>query len=317
MSEMMILGAAISDVLISPARAEMLNRSSTPAQIRMTTGGDALNESTVLARLGHKTALGTVLGADAMARLIEAHCAHEGIQLISKVYPEMDTGVNVVLVHENGERSFITNPKGSLRKLSLSDAMEILDSAAFADCRIFCLASMFVSPELRAEDMEKLFSFAHEKGKIVCADSTRRKNGETLKDVSGALAQLDYFFPNAEEAQVLTESASAEEAAKKLVDAGVRNAVIKCGGAGCLIVNARETMHIPSFKTHCLDTTGAGDTFSAAFQAAILEGRDLKACGAFACAAASVCIEKLGATTADLNRAEIERRMQEILNHCK
>lgn len=317
MAEIMIMGASVGDVLVSPANAEMLNRSSSPAQIRMTMGGDALNESTALARLGHAAALGTVLGADAMARLIEAHCAHEGIRLVSKVYSNMDTSVNVVLVHENGERSFITNPKSSLRKLSKADAEAIMRSDAFDECRIFCLASMFVSPELNVSDMQSLFAFARQRGKIVCADSTRRKNGETLQDVAGALSQLDFFFPNAEEAQVLTESQSAGEAAEKLVRSGVRNAVVKCGADGCLIANANEVIRIPAYKTHCVDTTGAGDTFSAAFQAGLLEGRDLRECGAFACAAASVCIEKLGATTEDLHRTEIERRMREILKNCK
>ncbi len=317
MNEIMILGAAIGDVLVSPLTPDMLNQASSPTRIRITTGGDALNESTVLARLGHRAALGTVLGADDMAHMITAHCAHEGIELIPKINPEIDTGVNVVMVDEAGERRFLTNPKGSLRKLSLRDALEIMDSQAFRECRILCLASMFVSPELNACDMQKLFCHARENGKTVCADSTRRKNGETLKDVADALSQLDYFFPNAGEAQLLTGAQNAEESARMLVDAGVRNAVLKCGSDGCLIANVNQTIHIGAYPAKCVDTTGAGDTFSAAFQAALLEERPIEECGAFACASASLAIENLGATTARLDRNEIERRAQVILNNAR
>ena len=172
MNEILILGAAIGDVLVSPANAEMLECASSPARIRVSTGGDALNESTVLARLGHSPALGTVLGADDMAHMIEAHCAREGVRLIARVNPEIDTGVNVVLVREDGERRFVTNPKGSLRRLSLQDAMAIMDSDAFESAKICCLASMFVSPELSAGDMEAVFKRARAAGKLVCADST-------------------------------------------------------------------------------------------------------------------------------------------------
>lgn len=314
MNEILILGAAIGDVLVYPARAEMLNCPSSAARVRVSTGGDALNESTVLARLGHAPALGTVLGADDMAKLIEAHCAREGVRLIAQVNPEIDTGVNVVLVEEGGERRFITNPQGSLRRFSLEDARAILNDDAFSECRMLCLASMFVSPELPLADMEALFAHAHAAGKIVCADATRCKNGETLADAAGALSQLDYFFPNAEEARLLTGAQDDREAARLLNGAGAKNAVIKRGGAGCLIANAEGQIAVPAYRTNCVDTTGAGDTFSAAFQAALLEGRGIAECGAFACAAASICVENLSATGEKLDRNEIERRARAILN---
>lgn len=314
MNEILILGAAIGDVLVYPARAEMLNCPSSAARVRVSTGGDALNESTVLARLGHAPALGTVLGADDMAKLIEAHCAREGVRLIARVNPEIDTGVNVVLVEEGGERRFITNPQGSLRRFSLEDARAILNDDAFSECRMLCLASMFVSPELPLADMEALFAHARAAGKIVCADATRCKNGETLADAAGALSQLDYFFPNAEEARLLTGAQDDREAARLLNGAGAKNAVIKRGGAGCLIANAEGQIAVPAYRTNCVDTTGAGDTFSAAFQAALLEGRGIAECGAFACAAASICVENLSATGEKLDRNEIERRARAILN---
>ena len=317
MNEILILGAAIGDVLVSPAIAEMLERASSPARIRVSTGGDALNESTVLARLGHSPALGTVLGADDMGHMIEAHCAREGVRLIARVNPEIDTGVNVVLVRKDGERRFVTNPSGSLRRLSLRDAMAMMDSDAFESAKICCLASMFVSPELSAGDMEAVFKRARAAGKLVCADSTKPKNGETIRDVAGALANLDFFFPNSEEARLLANAETDEEAAKRFVDAGVKNAVIKRGRAGCLIANDAGRIAVPAYETHCMDTTGAGDTFAAAFQAAILEGRALAECGAFACAAASICVENLGATEEMLDRGEIERRAGQILNRAE
>ena len=90
--------------------------------------------------------------------------------------------------------------------------------------------------------------------------------------------------------------------------------MIKRGGAGCLIANAEGQIAVPAYRTNCVDTTGAGDTFSAAFQAALLEGRGIAECGAFACAAASICVENLSATGEKLDRNEIERRARAILN---
>lgn len=83
--------------------------------------------------------------------------------------------------------------------------------------------------------MEKLFCRAKEQGILVCADMTKPKNGEQEKDIAGALRWVDYFFPNREEACMLTRETDEEKAAVRLLNAGVKHVVIKCGGDGCLV----------------------------------------------------------------------------------
>lgn len=315
MTEAMIFGAAIGDVLVRPVPETLSTAGSTPVDsIRLSLGGDALNESTVLARLGHSVSLATVLGADGMAETIRSHCQRERIDLRAACVPGMDTGINVVLVGEDGERRFLTNPNGSLRKLGLDDILPQLETEAFAQARIVCLASLFVSPMLTLADTEALFARVKAAGKILCADTTKRKRGETLEDAKGALQHLDYFFPNFEEAQLLTGSGTPDEVADRLLDAGVKNVALKLGGKGSLLKNAKERALVPAYPdARCVDTTGAGDTFAGAMLCAILEGESMARCGAFANATASLCVEKLGATAAALDRAEIERRRDAIL----
>lgn len=49
--QIIVIGAAIIDILVRPADAEVFQTGSYPADdIRMSTGADALNEATVLAR---------------------------------------------------------------------------------------------------------------------------------------------------------------------------------------------------------------------------------------------------------------------------
>ena len=98
-----------------------------------------------------------------------------------------------------------------------------------------------------------------------------------------------------------------------LLGAGVKNVALKLGGAGCLVKNASERFALPAYPgAKCVDTTGAGDTFAAAFIASILEGRSIAHCAAFANAAASLCVERLGATAAPMNRDELEKRYRHI-----
>ena len=109
----------MGDVLVYPASHEVFAAGSWPArEILLSTGGDGLNEATVLADLGKSPYLCTLLGKDKMGEMVRAHCEARGIRKDFLQYDQdIPTGLNVVLVQENGERSFLTNPASSLRNL--------------------------------------------------------------------------------------------------------------------------------------------------------------------------------------------------------
>ena len=314
-AEVFLFGAGIVDVLAQPVSAAVFQLDSVAANaVTLSTGGDALNEATVLSRLGHGAALRTVLGMDEAAELVLAHLRKEGVIALAERRAELATGVNIVLVDEKGERRFITNPGGSLRKLSLADVLAALDTPEFESAKIATLASIFVSPELNASDMETLFCQCRQAGKFVCADMTRPKRGETLSELKGALRHLDWLFPNASEACAVTGCSEATDAANALLNAGVKHVAMKLGGSGCLIASQQGMWRMPAVSgVRAIDTTGAGDTFAAAFQAALLEGGDEAECAAFANAAASLCVEAVGATGAAMNRDRICKRAADIL----
>lgn len=323
---LMVIGAAIGDVTVMPAPKNLPSAGSTPMErIRLSTGGDALNEATVAARLGCKTALVTLLGRDDMAAIIRSHCDREGVRLLGPEAPEMDTGLNVVLVDETGERRFLTNANSTLRRLSLAHILPVLETEEYAAARAVCLASLFVSPALTLTDTEALFRRVKADGKLLCADTTRPKHGETAADAAGVLKHLDWFFPNLEEALRLTKADSPHAAAEALLSAGVRHVALKLGGEGCLLAS-RETDFGEDFPSsthfrvvpavpgvHCADATGAGDTFAASFQCALLAGEPPVRCAAYASAVASLCVEQPGATSAALAPDEIARRRDAVL----
>ena len=215
----------------------------------------------------------------------------------------------MVLVRPDGERCFVTNRRGSLRRLSLADILPALESPAFEQARLVSLASLFVSPALSMDDTAALFRRVKARGKLLCADTTRPKGGETLREAAGMLEQLDWFFPNAAEAALLTGRCDSEAIADALLDAGVAQVALKLGGQGCLIKGRGWRARVPAWPdAKCVDTTGAGDTFAAAFMAGLLEGMDPEACARYANAAASLCVERVGATAGGWTAADARRR---------
>lgn len=305
--EITIIGAAIMDVLAGPVTPQIFAAYSTPMNsVKIAFGGDALNESVALSRMGRTVDLISKIGCDEAGDRVQEYLKSAGVETAHiKREAGLETGVNIVLVDDQGERRFLSNPKGSLRALSEADVEAYLDTAA----DLVSFASMFVSPQLDVPAMERIFRRVKDSGRTLAVDMTNPKRGETLKDVRGLLPYVDYFFPNREEIARLTGEKDAEKNAQILIEEGVSCAVVKCGGEGCLIRTKTEQFKIPAYPVQTVvDTTGAGDCFAAGFLWGLLEGFSLEECGRFACATASCTVEQLGATTAIRSIEEPMRR---------
>lgn len=247
------------------------------------------------ARKGRRVQLETVIGRDDAGRFIQAHCKENGIMVRDAcIREEEKTGMNIVLVEKDGTRSFLTNPHGTLRSLKLGDIqMPFTESA-----KVICFASIFVFPQIGPKELVKIFSQTKTQGKSLCADMTKRKNGETLEDMSEAFSYIDYLFPNDEEAILLTGASSVEEAAERIKSTGVGNVIIKCGKQGCYVRTDVEKCWIAAEKNvNCVDTTGAGDGFAAGFLNALLDGKSVRECAGEGNRYGAEAVQYVGATT--------------------
>ena len=295
MKKVQIIGAAIVDVLVSPADERVFEIGSCPAErIVMSYGGDALNEATVLKALGGDVRLRTVLGDDEAGRAVLRRMEQVGLDTAqTAIRDDFHTSVNVVLVKPDGQRCFLTDPGASQRKLRLEDIPLPLP----ADTGILCFASIFVFPQMKTAEMAEVFRAAKEQGITVCADMTKRKNGETTADVAQALRYIDYLFPNDAEAMLLTGKGSPEEAAADLLNAGVGTVVVKCGPKGCYIANREGSFWVAAEENvTVVDTTGAGDSFVGGFLYALSNDLPLQECARIANSCGAKAVQKIGAT---------------------
>ncbi|WP_238016920.1 PfkB family carbohydrate kinase [Dactylosporangium sp. AC04546] len=84
--------------------------------------------------------------------------------------------------------------------------------------------------------------------------------------------------------------------APALLAAGAGAVVVTCGGAGCeLHTHDRPPVLVPPAPARVVDTTGAGDTFTAALAVALAAGRQLPDAVRWAAAAGALATEAFGA----------------------
>ena len=88
--------------------------------------------------------------------------------------------------------------------------------------------------------------------------------------------------------------------------------IVKEGVEGCTVYTRGEpALHCRGFSVPVRDTLGAGDVFNAAFLLALLGGKPLAECGAFANAAGAVQVQKFGAGRNVPTREEVERMAEQ------
>lgn len=127
---------------------------------------------------------------------------------------------------------------------------------------------------------------------------------------------VDIITPNETEASELSgievlDIDSAEQAAKSIHQAGVKNVIITLGSKGCLAYDGQEFKRYLSYPAEVVDTSGAGDSFNGALAACIANGYSIPNAINFANAYASCAVENEGAANMP-DRAQVERKLASV-----
>ena len=264
--------------------------SDSPARIRHTGGGAGANVATWLARLGVPVTLVGRVGADFAGGEQLSALQDDGVQLAVAVDPGEPTGTVVVLVDSAGERSMAPD-RGANRTLSAADLPRSLLATA---SHLHVSGYPLLEPRTTAVVLEAIGA-ARELGLSVSVDpaSTLPLARFGPDRFLTATAGTDLLLPNEPEARLLTGIEEPESAAGALAER-YPAVVVTRGAAGCTWAGPGGCGSLPSLATAVVDTTGAGDAFSAGVLQAWLTGAELRDCAAAGSRAAAEAVARTG-----------------------
>lgn len=133
------------------------------------------------------------------------------------------------------------------------------------------------------------------------------------------LAGICYLVPDASETESLTGIMpdtidKAKDAARKLLQEGVQNVIVKMKDGGCVAANKKIVVHVPTIPVEVVDSTGAGDAFAGALAVAILEKKPLEEAACFASAASLATVTAYGSQPAYPTRDRLEHFYDETFD---
>ncbi|OOF58657.1 sugar kinase [Rodentibacter myodis] len=265
----------------------MLELSQVEGKTKLGFGGDTLNTAVYLARLLPKETFSvhyiSALGCDPYSQMMLTSWQAEDIDTaLVQQLPHKLPGLYSIITDEFGERSFYYWRNDSAAKYWLDTDLtdDVLNQLKSFDYLYFSGISLAI---LNEASRQKLFDFLpHFKangGKIAFDNNYRPILWRDVESAQAAYQKIlsftDIAFLTLDDEVKLWKKDSLEKCIERTQQFGVLEIVIKRGADSCIVVHFHQRFDIPSQKIkHIIDTTAAGDSFSAGYLSARLEGRN-------------------------------------------
>ncbi len=285
----LVAGSSNIDFMLTtpyiPAPGETLISS---GSYTFTPGGKGANAAVTAASLGADVVFCSRVGDDAYGdRLVEVF-KQRGIDTrFVKVDKTEQTGLAVVMLEKNGANRIIEFG-GANKKISDADV-----EAAFTSYPDAVLTQF----EIRPEAVIAAAKYAAYDGLPFFVDAGPATPDFPLEK----LEKIEILSPNETETEMLTgirpnnleNCLRASIALCNRVD--IRYVVLKLGNRGCYVYDGKYCDLVSPYDVNVLDTTAAGDVFTAALTTEYLRTGDILASAKFANAAGALAVSKVGA----------------------
>ena len=286
----------------APGRVELL----AGHDLRRLSGGKAANVAVQARRLGHEVRLFGRVGDDDLAEQVLGPLRAAGIDLRGvRQRGGEGTSLAMVIVPPDGKKRIVEANRANL-DFDAADIEAVEQAIRAADAGSVLVVDYEVTPLV----VSRAIAAARERGLRVVIDPS--PPGAVDK---ADLAQATALTPNESEALALTGVKgdgpdALLDAAHALARLGPPLVCIKLDDGGCLLLHEKSAWHQRAAPVEVVDTTGAGDAFTAAFAVALLEEQPPLQSAAFAVAASELAVTAYGAQAAYPDRERLEAQLR-------
>jgi len=298
MPDILVVGSLNADLVVRAPRFPQPGETISGSDLLTIPGGKGANQAVAAARQGASVAMVGRVGKDSFGPELISNLQKNRVDA-SGVHMDAGTasGTAIIVVDANGQNSIVLSPGGN-GKVTPAD----MDPVPFSDYRLLLLQH-----EIPLDTVLSAAQHARKSGIRIAL------NPAPAYALPNELISLpDFILPNETELSLLTNQpvtdiASAERAARILLERGAQNVIVTLGGNGALIVSSEQVTHVDTYPVQVVDTTAAGDAFIGGFAAALLQNKSVEDAVRYGCACGALATTKFGAQPSLPTREEVER----------
>lgn len=294
-----VFGSINMDMVIRTRRIPFKGETIMGQSFRTCPGGKGANQAVAAAMSGTYTYMIGRVGNDSFGReLIEGLESYRVD--ISKMIVDSNaqSGVAIITIDEECENRIIV----------ISGANGLVgnqDLSQLKDC-IKNIRVLLLQLEIPIDMVIMAAKLAHENNVLVLLDPA-----PACQIPAKLFPYIDILTPNQSEAKILTglevnNQTQAYHAAKKLVEKGASQVILKMGDMGVYWFDGFDGCFLNAFRVKAVDTVAAGDAFNGVLASAISQGNSFDSALQWALAAGALCVTKQGAQEAMPSKEEIQ-----------
>ncbi|MGW2488678.1 ribokinase [Streptomyces sp. NPDC001606] len=300
--DLLVVGSANADLVIDVERRPGPGETVLGGDLAVHPGGKGANQAVAAARLGAGTALLARVGDDGHGRLLLDSLRSAGVDTVGVLVGGAPTGVALITVDPSGDNSIVVSP-GANSRLTPGD--------------VRAAGSLFHAARVVSAQLEIPLETVVEVVRNLSPDSRFVLNPSPPRAVPAeVLAACDPLIVNEHEARVILGDAPAGEDpadwARLLLAKGPRSVVVTLGAEGALVCDGSGVTRVPSVTVDAVDTTGAGDAFTAALAWKLGAGATLAEAAAYAARVGAVAVTRRGAQESYPTAVEVEGLAAEV-----
>ncbi|MFJ8311418.1 MULTISPECIES: ribokinase [unclassified Streptomyces] len=283
---LLVVGSANADLVVGVERRPAPGETVLGSDLAVHPGGKGANQAVAAARLGARTALLAKVGDDDHGRLLLASLREAGVDTDAVLVDRTPTGVALITVDPSGDNSIVVSP-GANGRLTPDDIR--------AARGLFARAPVVsVQLEIPLETVTEVARVLAPRARLVLNPSPPAPLPVQV------LAVCDPLIVNEHEARFILGASAGDtpgDWARALRALGPRSVVVTLGESGALVADGRgdDCVRVPSPRVEAVDTTGAGDAFTAALAWRLGLGEELAAAAAFAVRVGAAAVTRRGA----------------------
>lgn len=279
-----------------------------------------LNVVAALSRLGIYAVPLTFLGDDKDGDKVVKYLSENGIPdkgiVRSKNYM---TGNTIALVEPDGEKYWISiRERAADLHMGLEESFQ--DICGEADALFISGTVINKGVESRNTALSLAKQCRDNGGRVFLDPNLRVLENKLKRDTAEIfdkiLPYVNVLIPNEAEVKMLGNDEDAKAAAVNILNRGAGELWVKCGGRGSFYISGSDYEYFEPKQVAAVDTTGAGDSFTAAVIYCSMEQRTRKETGKFANEYAGYAVTRYGSIEAFPGKETVEIIKRELFGKC-
>jgi ribokinase len=277
--KVVVVGSINLDLVVQADRFPKIGETMFGTDSKMLPGGKGANQAVAAARLGADVTMIGCVGEDAYGEIVLKNFQENMVDTSCIKKVAEPTGVAYITIAENDNSIILVQGANACVDRSLIDKYQ---------AQILAADIVITQCEIPIETIRYLIDF--------CAENDVRlilNPAPTPEIAPEYLAKVTFLTPNEIEINQLFQ-----QDAQTVLREHPNQIIMTYGAKGVRYHDGEKLMEVPSYKVPVIDTTGAGDTFNAAFAVAYAKDQELEKAITFANLAASKTVQGLGAQSA-------------------